>query len=292
MRILLTGATGLLGSAIVRRFGDSCDLITVGKSAPKSGRIIDHIHHDFEAPGDFGPAGIDVDAVVHLAQSREFRRFPDSAHKIWNVNVTSTQKLLEFSRTQGVSTFVLASTGGLYEPLERPLQENDHLRLPETLDYYFATKLAAEALCGSYGQFFNIVIARPFFMFGPGQDSGQLMPRLLASLRLGRPIRINEHGGMLFNPLFADDAAEAIISILESRFSGIINLAGQEVMRLQQFASHIGIVVGQKPLFEVVDGVSLNFVADTTRMQQLRVPMTTPIQYALQKAIHGEVTPD
>src|SRR5205814_2290751 len=77
-----------------------------------------------------------TDAVVYLAQSEHFRDFPRRAHDIFSVNVLGVQSLLEYAKTAGCRTFVLASSGGVYQPSNSALKETMDVTARSTLGFY------------------------------------------------------------------------------------------------------------------------------------------------------------
>ena len=64
-----------------------------------------------------------ADAVIHLAQSRSYRRFPADSGEMFTVNVAMTMLLLEWAARSGVKQFCLVSSGAVYEPFGRELKE-------------------------------------------------------------------------------------------------------------------------------------------------------------------------
>jgi len=266
MRILLTGSSGMIGSRLIGEFSDRHEFVTLGRRpTPVAGGSIRHVFHDFSAttkPLDL-PTDDRFDAIVHLAQARRFRDFPDAITETFLVNSLSTLSLLEYGRLTGVDTFVLASTGGLYEPSRDALTETSPIKHPCDLDPYFGSKLAAEAMCGAYSSLFRIVVPRFFFPFGPRQDPGQLFPRLVGSVKEGRPIRLGGDAGLEFNPIPAGIAADVVESMLHSEISGPVNVAGSEVIDLRAFVGYISSALGRKAVFEDV-GQADRLVADVT----------------------------
>ena len=270
MKILLTGSTGLLGSSIIRLFGSSHEFLTVGRSASNGRKVHSHLFFDFASREDFDPGPLGIDAVLHLAQSRSFREFPEKAKETFDINTRSTLDLLEYCQKYSVQTFLVASTGGLYRPGSSPVTERDRLRDPLDQDLYFASKIAAEGLCGAFSKLFNVIVARNFFIFGKGQDSGQLFPRLVKSVMNSNAIQIDRFGGLRFNPIHVDDAARATMSLLLSNTHGIFNIAGDTTLRLREFVVYISRALDIEPNFSIV-GTALELVADTSKLRKVFV---------------------
>jgi nucleoside-diphosphate-sugar epimerase len=276
-RILVTGATGLLGARVVE-LGSARghEMIAVGRAAPRAAQPnVRPITMDLARPLDRSALPERVDAVFHLAQSRRFRDFPDGAEDMFAVNVARTAELLDYACSAGASHFVLASTGGVYAPSAQPLIEASPLA--ERPGYYPASKLAAELLAHPYAGLMTVAILRFFFIYGPGQQHDMLMPRLVASVREERAIRLQGMDGLSFNPIHVADAAAATLAALSLEDSATINVAGPVDITLREVGEIIGARLCKQPHFEVEDETSRPLVADTALMRGLLVePTVTP----------------
>ncbi|HEX8366787.1 MAG TPA: NAD(P)-dependent oxidoreductase [Allosphingosinicella sp.] len=147
MRILVTGAAGLIGSgvaALLRRDHEVIGLdLRPGPQVQKTADIRDPI----------GLAGFD--ALVHVAalHAPHVGRVPDAEFR--SVNVDATERLLDAALAAGVGRFVLTSTTSLYghalEPAAGRAAWIDETVEPHPRDIYDDTKLAAEALVRASG---------------------------------------------------------------------------------------------------------------------------------------------
>ena len=195
-----------------------------------------------------------ADMVVHLAQSEHFRDFPDRALDVFSENVASTARLLEWSRTRGVSRFVLASSGGV----------------DAAQSYYLASKRAAELLAENYSSFFSVVVLRFFFVYGAGQRGGMLIPRLIESVRHGRLIRLDGPDGARLNPVHVSDAASAVERAATINRSVRLDVAGPDVLTLRAIAEIIGAKVSRAPSFDVQPvEAPLDLIGDTAAIREL-----------------------
>ncbi len=121
----------------------------------------------------------------------------------------------------------------------------------------------------AYQTHFSVLALRPFTIYGPGQNETMLVPRLLESVRAERPIRLAGRDGMQVNPIYVDDAAQAVASAVSLNQTAVVNLAGPEVLSLRAMSESIGAHLGIPPQFETVDDPSPVVVGDIQRMTAL-----------------------
>ena len=259
-RLLITGARGLLGSHLVPMLRQRWEVVALDRAQADLSRPLD--------PSILPPR---LDGVVHLAQSSRFRDFPDGAADMFEVNLARLAELLDHARRAGVRHFVHASTGSVYARSAEPLAEEMPTAPPDTIGFYAATKLAGELLAHSYAPFMTVVSLRYFFIYGRGQKRDMLVPRLIHSVRADKPVMLRGADGLRLNPVHAADAAAATAAALDLEWSGIVNVAGPELLSIRAMAEAIGDRLGVEPKFEQSAGETDVLVADTTRMRELLV---------------------
>ena len=171
MRLIVTGATGFIGGYVVSEFSQDNEVIALSRDIASTIHKdrIKQIEQDLTLPLNRSKLPDRTDAVVHFAQSRFYRQFPEKAEDIFAVNVLSTMRLLEYARLTGSDCFVLASTGGIYGSGPGSFSESEQPR-PE--GFYAKSKLVAEMLAHSYQQFFRVVVLRFFFVYGRNDGRG------------------------------------------------------------------------------------------------------------------------
>jgi len=265
--VLVSGASGLLGSAILSRLDERAEVIAICRSKPVTGR---HLVTDLSSNWSLSQLPQRVDTVIHLAQSEKFRNFPTSAKEVFDVNVVSLQRLLDYAKRARAERFIIASSGGVYGFGEKPFAEEMEVRQRGDLGFYLGTKICAEILAENYSSFFKVIVLRFFFIYGPRQRRDMLMPRLAQSVRKGRPIQLQGAEGIRTNPVYVDDAAASVMTALDLDESQRINVAGAEVLSLRQIAEVLGEAVGREPCFEVdAKAESRHLVGDISRMRAL-----------------------
>lgn len=266
MRIIVTGATGFIGGQVVRHLMSDHELYCVAR---KGGILPVHPHvHRVEqdlVTMDVESLPATVDAILHLAQSREFRKFPDQAKDIFKVNTESTLHLLEYGRRAKCKVFVYASSGGVCGYLPRPIVETDP---PQLMNFYLASKYAAECLVNSYGDFFAPINLRYFFVYGEGQRD-MFMPGLVSRVLQGSAVTIAGKTGVAMNPVHVSDAVEATVRAMDLARGDIINVAGGETTTVYDLAELIGQVTRRRPVYQhEPDKGSLAMIGGIENMKQ------------------------
>jgi len=263
MRILLTGSTGFVGSALsARLMADGHELFCVcrpGTSAAFGTKLAWDGTKAID-PDMFPKA---VDMVIHAAQSRSYRQFPADSREMFAVNVGMTMLLLEWAARSSVKQFCLLSSGAVYEPFSEALREDIPLAPNGFLG---ASKLASEILAKPFSSLFALNVLRLFFPYGPGQHD-RLIPELIRRVRSGKAVQLAGNvDGIRLAPTFIGNIVDVILASAASSWTGTLNVATPETLSIRQIANVIGAQLGIEPKFEIVDAPAANIVPDLSRL--------------------------
>lgn len=210
MRVLVTGATGLLGAGVARELAGRGDDVTVlQRGASELGFA--EVQADLSDQAAVDAACRGQDAVVHLAAKvsavgdwPEFER----------VNVKGTQNLLEGARSAGVHRFVYVSTPSVAHTGSPIVGGPATPANPESARGNYARSKAkgeVSALAAS-GPDFPVVAIRPHLVWGPGDT--QLVGRIVERARTGRLVLVGG-GTALIDSTYVDNAVTALVSALD-----------------------------------------------------------------------------
>jgi NADH dehydrogenase len=207
--ILLTGATGTVGSALLRRLtADGRPVRALVRDQRRLGdqRVRVQIAlGDLSDPPSFRNALRGVHTVVHLAAS--IRDQPRGS--IEELNAVATLRLVRAAERAGVERFVFFSA----------MNAHHHSRTR----FFRAKALAEEAVEESS---LKTTVFRPSIIYTPGDPWLTLLDRLSHL----PAVPISGSGRALFQPLWADDVADAVVNALSSPDNSTFELAGPEVM--------------------------------------------------------------
>lgn len=211
MKVLVTGARGLLGSAVAREIisrGHECVVVQRQPSGVVGAiEYLDDLTNPLEA--DSWIRG--VDAVIHLAAKVGVT---GSEQDFFRINVEATSNLIALARENGVRNFVFASSPSVAHS-GRPLvgvgaqpADPHHAR-----GYYSQTKgWAEQAVLAANSPDFVTVALRPHLVWGPGDT--QLIGRIVDRARSHRLFLI-AGGQALIDSCYVDNAATAFAQAVE-----------------------------------------------------------------------------
>jgi nucleoside-diphosphate-sugar epimerase len=244
-RVMVVGAGGLLGSRLVPLLRQTAEVIA-----------LDRASLDLSQPINCRTLPSRIDAVMYLAQSNRYRDFPEGTGDVLRINVEQPLALVDYARKAGATHFVFASSGAVYGTHGVDLAEDAPVPASaETLGFYAASKLATEQLLLPFAAHLHVAVLRYFFIYGAGQAGSMLIPRLIASVRDGAPIKLQGRDGLVINPVHASDAARATAAALELNSSEIVNVAGGEGLSLRQIGEIAGGLLSREPQWETSDAV-------------------------------------
>ncbi len=278
MAVVVTGAAGFVGGAVVRYLRASGERVAAIDRRPVARRPgIMPLQADLcdEEP-DVIAALRAADAVIHLAGCPGVRdRLPDVESRRQRDNVDAVSAVL--AATPAQVPVVVASSSSVYGGARfgRASREDDPC---QPLGGYAASKVRAEMVCRDrLDAGAPVVIARPFTVVGEGQRPDMALSRWVDAVLLGRPLRIL--GGLDRTRDFTDvrEVARALTALLGS--AGVVNLGSGRPRTLRAAVAAVGAVLGVEPLVTVEPAAPEEVPdtwADTTRLATLtgRVPQT------------------
>lgn len=223
MNILITGATGFLGSHVGEAFQQRGDnVIAMVRSDSQGKTLLPSRVAALDQPEQLRRAMAGIDVVVHAAAKVEtFGPWSEFVR----TTVDGTRNVLEAATDAGVGHFIHISSRGVYE---RPARED--ILYKETLpygrpyrwSYYARAKIEAEKIVRAAR--IKSTILRPTWVYGPRDKT--ILPRIIEALRSQRYRWIGD-GMNRLNLIYVSDVANAIVAT--SRQGGhIYNVSDDE----------------------------------------------------------------
>ena len=210
-KILVTGATGFVGKAIVSELIESrYELYTCARSAyPEPPELPNYFSVDItsgESVEQLAEKLADIDCVVHSAGLAHQFKAPKDPQIFTRVNVEGTRNIAQMAADKGVKNFVLVSSISVYgDGKPNPTTEDYPCRPagPYAVSKYEA-ELAAREICEAHN--ITLTILRLATVYGEG-DVGNVL-RLIKLVDSGKFFWTGD-GGNNKSLLFVSDAAKA-----------------------------------------------------------------------------------
>ena len=210
MKVLVTGATSLLGRSLVERLVGRGDTVSVLQRRP-SGLAVTEYLGDVVDRQAVAQSMTGADAVVHLA-ARVAVTGPWAEFE--SVNVDGTRNVVEAAKGAGVRRFVQVSSPSVaYYGESLVGASGDPADPSRARGHYARSKASAELLSlAANSSEMAVVAVRPHLVWGPGDT--QLIGRIVDRARAGRLATVGS-GAALIDTTYVDNAADALVAAID-----------------------------------------------------------------------------
>jgi UDP-glucose 4-epimerase len=248
MRVLVTGATGNVGTSLLPVLVDDPDVTSVvGLARRRPQWELDGVEWVAADVGtdDLTPLLEGVDAVVHLAWLMQPSR---NEHALWAANVAGTRRVLEAAAAAGSATVVVASSVGAYSPAPKDMAVDETWPTDGVpTSQYSRQKAFNERVMDAFEAthpHIRLVRLRPSLIFKPGMANharqlfvGPFLPTTL--LRRGLPV-VPAAPGLVVQVVATEDAAEAFRLAVVGSARGAFNIAAEPVLDPHTYGRALG----------------------------------------------------
>lgn len=247
MKVIVTGATGVIGSAVVRRAlargMEVCCIVHRGSTRLGNLPQDDRVRIVSCNLADYGTLELEgeYDAMIHLAWEKTFGASRDDTD-VQARNIGYTLEACRLARRCGCRAFVGAGSQAEYGVQTVPLSADLPVN-PESgygIAKYAAGKLSA-MLCRQLGLRHNWI--RVLSVFGPNDGANTLISYVIRVLKDGGTPQLTRCE-QTWDYLYADDAADAFLAVAERGVDGKVYPLGSGIGRpLSDYVEEIRMAV-------------------------------------------------
>ena len=274
--ILLSGATGMIGSllvdAILYKDGLNCKVIALGRNEEKARKRFGHC---WDSPffqfvecdvnkAETMPTDVKADYVLHLASNTHPVAYATDPIGTITANIIGTQNMLDLAVRCGAKRFLFASSNEVYGENRGDTELFDesycgYIDCNTLRAGYPESKRCGEALCQAYKKQkgMDVVIARLTRSFGPTlqlTDTKALTQFLKNGLNKEN-IVLKSAGTQYYSYTYSADAVTGLLTVLTKGENGeAYNVADQSCdIQLRDLAKMIADIAGTKVIFDLPD---------------------------------------
>ena len=250
MKILVTGADGLLGSNLVRelltRGEEICAFVEPGRQQKTlEGLIVEKVYGNLLHPEEVIKATIGRDAVIHCAAST--RVWPTRSALVNRINLEGTKNIVNAVFQNKIKRLIYVGTANSFGFGTKDLpgvESNPYKSEKYGLDYMDSKYKAQQFILNEVKEKkLPAIIVNPTFMFGP-YDSTPSSGAMIVALHKGKVPGYTSGGR---NYICAKDAAVAIANALTKGRLGECYILGNQNLSYQEAFRKIAATIGVKP---------------------------------------------
>lgn len=229
MRILITGANGLLGYKLVQLLASKGDLITIATARKKPADLPEGVEFaELDITNTSQTLSVATaakpDVVIHAAAMTQVDHCETEREKCWSANVTGVENIIN-ACAQTNAHLVHVSTDFIFDGTFGPLDET---AIPNPINYYGESKLAGEKLIQQSK--INWAILRTVLVYGvtPDMSRSNIVLWVKKSLEEGKTI--NVVNDQWRTPTLAEDLAMGCYLAASQKAKGIYHISGSEML--------------------------------------------------------------
>ena len=231
MKILITGANGLLGQHLVKLLLDTTahDIIATGKGDPRY--VVQNSRLHYYALDITDGMAVHLlfekllpDTIVHCAALTQADECELNPIKAWEINVTATRFIVDAAKK--INAFLIfISTDFVFDGINGPYKETDTVN---PVSYYGSTKVAAEKSVAESG--LPYAIARTCLLYGNIFVGTRNNVISWVKENLEQVKKIKVVSDQWRTPTYVEDLAKGILLIAEKKAVGLFHISGKDFL--------------------------------------------------------------
>jgi nucleoside-diphosphate-sugar epimerase len=268
-KYLVTGGTGFIGSALVKRLVKEGHIVRVLDNNLRGAverlqdvaRNIEMVEADIRDAAAVQQACKGMDSIIHLAFINGTEFFYTKPELVLDVGVKGMLNVIDGCLKENVRELILASSSEVYQtPDVVPTSEEVAMSIPDPLNprySYAGGKIISELLAINYGRkhFDRVVIFRPHNVYGPDMGWEHVIPQFVLRMKeicektdakkIDFPIQGSGNETRAF--VFIDDFIDGLTILLEKgKHLGIYNIGTMDETPIKEVAAEVGKFFGRE----------------------------------------------
>lgn len=265
-KILLFGGSGFLGPIILEKYPS---IVSVGKTPPPS--YISNEHIPLPTLDDLSALdAIDFDKVIFLVGSSNHHAINSHPTMGIDYNGLPLKKILHYLKKRTIKKFLCFTTILLYDEKKIALPVSEFQPINPYLNDYVFSKYFSEELCRFYQDTVPSIIVRFSNIYGPTKlVRPDLVPTLIQKLLSPHEVSVWSTQPIR-DFLYLSDAAGAIVKLLDTDYTGVVNLGSGTSVSVGRIVEILEKISGKKiiDLEKNVNG-PMNFCTDISLIHNL-----------------------
>jgi len=237
MRVLVLGASGLVGGWLYRLFSRDCSVL--GTAFPE--KVGDFVVADISNKGEITRliADFKPEIILQPAAVTHVDWCETHTAECWAVNVEGTRNVVMAAK-EIKAGYVFFSSDYVFDGHSGPYPETD---FPNPVSVYGKSKLAAEKLVQENLK--NYLVIRTTGVYGKELAGKNFVMGLIKNLGSGQKMKVPSD--QISNPTLASNLAEIVKELIHLGKTGIYNVAGADIMDRVSFAVQAAKTFGLDP---------------------------------------------
>lgn len=287
-KIYITGATGLIGSNLVKELLkiEGINIILQVRNKEKAKSLFgERVKYEVCDLLDVVKYEGEVDYIVHCANPTSSQFFVNNPVETINLAVNGTIRILEFAREKNVDGLVFLSTMEVYGYPERghKVKENECGTFDTSVvrNCYPLSKQTCESLCVAYASEYGVPtrVLRLTQTFGPGVDynDGRVFAEFARCAIEKKDIVLKTKGETERDYLYTLDAVSAILTVLLDGKDGEVYTAANEdtfcsvyeMAKMVADMSGIDVIIKEQDISKLGYANTLHMDLDTSKLKEL-----------------------
>ena len=282
MRLLIIGASGLVGSALSNEASR--------RGHETLGTYFEHPQEGLKKL-DYGDAGevnktLDSflpDVILCPAGKTNVDWVEQNPKEAWKLNVSKLNVLFEVAFIRNIP-LVFFSTDYIFDGKDGPYSEDD---IPNPLNFYGQHKLVSEIMLKTYLPEQHLIV-RVTWVFGQEKQGKNFVYSVIKNLSSGKEMKVPQD--ISATPVYVKDVARYTLDLVEKKYRGVYNISTGDCISKLEFAKSIAGVFGlDSSLIKVVKYNTMNLPTKrplkagfkNNKIDQLITPQWTPLMAAL-----------